>query len=313
MEVNWANGFTTKVAPYEVFRIEKHEEPQKLEEFFVDLPPELCELKVVGFLKDMGSSISLLPSVMNRLGNLLVAIELKQMLSPFFPEAAEINSHTVRPEERFSLERLEVLGDAFLKFAVARHFFLTHDSLHEGDLTARRSNVVNNSNLYKLALKRNLQVYIHDQAVDPCQFYAFGRPCPIVCNNETEESIQSCLTSVKEQGSSNEIQSNKNHHWLYIKTIADAVEALVRAFIVDSDFKAAIVFLTWLGIQRLEFPGDVVLDFLITSYLYSAYPKLKPGQLTDLRSLSVNNKAFACVAVDRSFDKFLLCDSSNLY
>ncbi|RYR30471.1 hypothetical protein Ahy_B01g055237 isoform K [Arachis hypogaea] len=65
-------------------------------------------------------------------------------------------------------------------------------------------------------------------------------------------------------------------------------------------------------ISRLEFLGDAVLDFLITSYLYSAYPKLKPGQLTDLRSLSVNNKAFACVAVDRSFDKFLLCDSSNL-
>ena len=55
-----------------------------------------------------------------------------------------------------------------------------------------------------------------------------------------------------------------------------------------------------------------MLDYLITSYLYSAYPKLKPGQLTDLRSLSVNNKAFACVAVDRSFDEFLLCDSSSL-
>lgn len=54
------------------------------------------------------------------------------------------------------------------------------------------------------------------------------------------------------------------------------------------------------------------MDYLITSYLYSAYPKLKPGQLTDLRSLSVNNKAFACVAVDRGFDKFLLCDSSSL-
>lgn len=54
------------------------------------------------------------------------------------------------------------------------------------------------------------------------------------------------------------------------------------------------------------------MDYLITSYLYSAYPKLKPGQLTDLRSLSVNNKAFACVAVDRRFDKFILCDSSGL-
>ncbi|MED6180828.1 endoribonuclease Dicer [Stylosanthes scabra] len=356
-------------------------EPHELEEFFVDLAPELCELKVVGFSKEMGSSISLLPSVMHRLGNLLVAVELKQMLCSFFPEAAEINSHTVlealtteKCQERFSLERLEVLGDAFLKFAVARHFFLTCDSLHEGDLTAKRSNVVNNSNLYKLALRRNLQVYIRDQAFDPSQFYAFGRPCPRVCNNETEESIHSCLNSVKEQGSSTQIQCSKNHHWLYRKTIADAVEALVGAFIVDSGFKAAIAFLTWLGIQvnfdasqlisvcqgsvgyiplsadvnipsledklgyhfvhkglllqafvhpsynkhgggchqRLEFLGDAVLDFLITSYLYSAYPKLKPGQLTDLRSLSVNNKAFACVAVDRSFDKFLLCDSSSL-
>jgi len=65
-------------------------------------------------------------------------------------------------------------------------------------------------------------------------------------------------------------------------------------------------------LQRLEFLGDAVLDYLITSYLYSAYPKLKPGQLTDLRSLSVNNKAFACVAVDHSFHEFLLCDSSAL-
>lgn len=64
--------------------------------------------------------------------------------------------------------------------------------------------------------------------------------------------------------------------------------------------------------QRLEFLGDAVLDYLIASYLFSAYPKLKPGQLTDLRSLSVNNKAFACVAVDRCFDKYLLCDSNGL-
>lgn len=62
----------------------------------------------------------------------------------------------------------------------------------------------------------------------------------------------------------------------------------------------------------MEFLGDAVLDYLITSYLYSVYPKLKPGQLTDLRSVSVNNKAFANVAVDRSFHKFLISDSSSL-
>ena len=64
--------------------------------------------------------------------------------------------------------------------------------------------------------------------------------------------------------------------------------------------------------QRLEFLGDAVLDYLITSYLYSVYPKLKPGHMTDLRSISVNNKAFATVAVARSFHKFLVSDSCTL-
>ncbi|KAK7388536.1 hypothetical protein VNO78_23354 [Psophocarpus tetragonolobus] len=356
-------------------------EPQELDEYLIYLPPELCELKIIGFSKDIGSSISLLPSIMHRLQNLLVAIDLKHMLSSSFPEAHEISGlrvlealTTEKCQERLSLERLEVLGDAFLKFAVARHFFLMHDSLHEGDLTNRRSNTVNNSNLFKLAIKRNLQVYICDQTFDPSQFYALGRPCPRVCSKETEESIHFSLNPVKEQGKATETRCNKNHHWLHRKTIADVVEALVGAFLVDSGFKAAIAFLKWIGIQvdfeasqvvdicrasagyfplssdvdipslegklghhffhkglllqafvhpsynklgggcyqRLEFLGDAVLDYLITSYLFSAYPKLKPGQLTDLRSLSVNNKAFACVAVDRSFDKFLLCDSNDL-
>lgn len=72
-------------------------EPHELEEHFVYFPPELCELKIVGFSKDIGSSISLLPSIMHRLGNLLVAIELRNQLSSSFPEAAEISAHRVRP------------------------------------------------------------------------------------------------------------------------------------------------------------------------------------------------------------------------
>lgn len=65
---------------------------------------------------------------------------------------------TERCCESFSLERLEVLGDAFLKFAVGRCLFLNHDTLDEGQLTRRRSNIVNNSNLLKLATSRKLQV-----------------------------------------------------------------------------------------------------------------------------------------------------------
>lgn len=72
-------------------------EPQELDEYLIYLPPELCELKIIGFSKDIGSSISLLPSIMHRLGNLLVAIELKQLLSFSFPEAAEVSAFRVSP------------------------------------------------------------------------------------------------------------------------------------------------------------------------------------------------------------------------
>ena len=62
----------------------------------------------------------------------------------------------------------------------------------------------------------------------------------------------------------------------------------------------------------MEFLGDAVLDYLIISYLFSVYPNLKPGHLTDLRSILANNKAIANVAVDRSFHKFIFFDSGGL-
>ncbi|KAL5547660.1 hypothetical protein UlMin_002891 [Ulmus minor] len=360
----------------------QEESGAKLDEYLSYLPPELCQLKILGFSKDIGSSISLLPSFMHRLESLLVAIELKSILSASFPEGSEVTTDRVlealtteKCQERFSLERLEILGDAFLKYVVGRHLFLLHGTLDEGQLTSKRSNAVSNSNLFKLACKNNLQVYIRDQPFEPSQFFALGRPCPTVCNKETEESIHSQpLNSEENQTKSNEVRCRKGHVWLHKKTVSDVVEALVGAFIVDSGFKAAIAFLRWIGVpvdfeaskvtdfciastkyiplatrvdiktledslgyefrhkglllqafvhpsynklgggcyQRLEFLGDAVLDYLITSYLYSAYPKLKPGQLTDLRSLSVNNQSFASVAVDRSFQDFLVCDSSIL-
>ena len=62
----------------------------------MDILPELCHMKILGFSKDIGSSISLLPSIMHRLENVLVAIELKNMLSASFPEGAEVTASRVR-------------------------------------------------------------------------------------------------------------------------------------------------------------------------------------------------------------------------
>lgn len=61
----------------------------------------------------------------------------------------------------------------------------------------------------------------------------------------------------------------------------------------------------------MEFLGDAVLDYLITSYLYTVFPELKPGQLTDLRSSLVNNSSFAQVAASGLY-KYIICENNNL-
>lgn len=64
--------------------------------------------------------------------------------------------------------------------------------------------------------------------------------------------------------------------------------------------------------QRLEFLGDAVLDYLITVYLYEKYPGLSPGLLTDLRSASVNNDCYAQCALRKGLHKHILHASQKL-
>ncbi|XP_034829181.1 endoribonuclease Dicer isoform X3 [Maniola hyperantus] len=62
--------------------------------------------------------------------------------------------------------------------------------------------------------------------------------------------------------------------------------------------------------ERLEFLGDAILDFLITSHIYENSPNMNPGDLTDLRSALVNNVTFASYVVKLGLHKFL-CTQMN--
>ncbi|XP_028180116.1 endoribonuclease Dicer homolog 2-like isoform X1 [Glycine soja] len=65
--------------------------------------------------------------------------------------------------------------------------------------------------------------------------------------------------------------------------------------------------------QRLEFLGDSVLDYLITWHLYNKYPGMTPGQLTDMRSASVNNDCYAWSAIKHGLHKHVLHASQELH
>ena len=64
--------------------------------------------------------------------------------------------------------------------------------------------------------------------------------------------------------------------------------------------------------QRLEYLGDAVLDFMISTHYFKAYPSLDPGRLTALRSASVNNDRLAAAAVNVELYKFILHFSAYL-
>lgn len=57
--------------------------------------------------------------------------------------------------------------------------------------------------------------------------------------------------------------------------------------------------------ERLEFLGDSILSFAISSYLYSKYPDFDEGDLTNLRSLMVNTKSLSEIARTLEMGKLL--------
>jgi hypothetical protein len=78
----------------------------------------------------------------------------------------------------YSYERLEMLGDAYLKCAVRRHLFFAHPEQHEGWLTATFDTTVSNDALYARALERGLQGFLLTKPFDLRNWHAAGRVPP---------------------------------------------------------------------------------------------------------------------------------------
>ncbi|KAJ0848787.1 putative ribonuclease III [Helianthus annuus] len=349
------------------------------------LPPEL--LVTIDARLDVVKSLYLLPSLMHRLEALMLASQLREEITGHMTNIHVSSSlileaiTTLRCNESFSMERLELLGDSVLKYTVSCDLYLRYPNKHEGQLSSARSSQVSNSALYNLGIVCRLQNYIRDVAFDPTRWTAPGqlpsRPC--ACDHGVE-TIEVPIDT-KYHTEDPKILTGKccdmGHRWLGSKTVSDCVEALVGAYFVDGGLTGALHCMKWLGIsceldssrvdeaikiaslhvytpkldvlqglesklgyefvvkgllleaithatdqnpdqrvgycyQRLEFLGDSVLDLLITWYLFNKHKDIDPGELTDLRSASVNNENFAYAAVRRNLHGYLQCRSVTL-
>eukprot|EP00227_Mantoniella_beaufortii_P020943 CAMPEP_0197600392 /NCGR_PEP_ID=MMETSP1326-20131121/33165_1 /TAXON_ID=1155430 /ORGANISM="Genus nov. species nov., Strain RCC2288" /LENGTH=362 /DNA_ID=CAMNT_0043167491 /DNA_START=237 /DNA_END=1322 /DNA_ORIENTATION=+ len=69
--------------------------------------------------------------------------------------------------EDASYERLETLGDSFLKYASSASLFMLHPGWHEGRLTIERSRLVSNANLQTAAEASGLLPYLRYRRFQP--------------------------------------------------------------------------------------------------------------------------------------------------
>ncbi|XP_078439590.1 dicer-like 3 [Wolffia australiana] len=251
------------------------------------MPPEL--LISVGVSESILKTFYLLPSLMYRLESLMLASQLKEEIR----SACNVSCFlileaitTLRCDESFSMERLELLGDSVLKYAVSCNLFLNHQQHQEGQLSVHRAKQVCNATLHRLGINQNLQVYIRDAPFDPQSWVAPGqiglrtRDCN--CNLENSEAQVKVFPDKDEGKFIIGRACDKGHRWLCSKTISDCVEALIGAYYVGGGLEASKDFMRWLSMD-IDFEPARLEEFIQGASLCSNCPQQEDLQLLETK------------------------------
>lgn len=156
--------------------------------------------------------------------------------------------------DEFDLERLEMIGDSFLKYVMSVKTFMKYDKFDEGKLTRLRSSLIQNVHLYQKAKKKHLPGSLI------CTSFSCSTtwlpPCYTV-----EEVVDKKILTKKSKLEQKEEESNPKYHFfrkqvISDKCIADSVEALIGAYLLSCGQKGALMFMSWLGLNPLPHVKD---------------------------------------------------------
>ncbi|TMW59618.1 hypothetical protein Poli38472_004687 [Pythium oligandrum] len=177
---------------------------------------------------------------------LLYELERKCQLSNLMLEIgmeidlALLDHATTRP----LYERLEILGDSFLKLESSCLTYQDQTKSQEGDLTDLRKEMIRNERLTQWALKANLHRYISYTTEIEQHPFRIWKPS---CVGETPDPLAAPF-----------------------KWIADVLEAVCGAYLVGQGEKGARHFLTWVGVL------DSSLEYARRFYP-DCYPTIRQG------------------------------------
>ncbi|CAG7831733.1 unnamed protein product [Allacma fusca] len=174
-----------------------------------------------------------------------------------------------------NLERLETIGDSFLKYAITSYLFCNFENIHEGKLSHLRSKQVSNVHLYRLGRKRGLGGVMvsakfepHDNWLPPCYHIPKVLDKALIHSKLPHNQFSMAQVKALKDLSPQEIETALKTNSVKIdsefipynlvtqqsipdKSIADCVEALIGAYLTSTGPYGALLFMSWLGMRVL--------------------------------------------------------------
>ncbi|CAH3040736.1 unnamed protein product [Porites lobata] len=171
---------------------------------------------------------------------------------------------TTHSGDAFNLERLEMLGDAFLKLAVSLHLYCTYHDKDEGKLTLRKVRQISNLALFRGAERTSLAGFQQSTQL------ARDVWCPTGCQQSTAESGVTAMEvdevrtkmevddadSAEHQGLGSG-RDKCNTQVIADKSVADSMEALIGAYLICCGYTGALRFMKFLGLKVLPEDDDI--------------------------------------------------------
>ncbi|KAL5341579.1 hypothetical protein BJX70DRAFT_405806 [Aspergillus crustosus] len=192
---------------------------------FICLEP----LRISAIPASVAASCLAFPAVITRLDSYLVtfeacrdldlAVKHELALEAFTKDSDNTEEHRLQQIHHQrgmgkNYERLEFLGDCFLKMATSISLFAQNPINDEFDFHVRRMCLICNKNLFGTAIKKEIYRYIRSQGFSRRTWYPEG------------------LSLLKGKDHSKKLQSSAKHH-LAEKTLADVCEALIGASLLS--------------------------------------------------------------------------------
>ncbi|GJQ77072.1 Dcr-2 [Trypoxylus dichotomus] len=254
------------------------------------------------------------------------------------PELAAIYKAlaTAKSNDIVNLERLETLGDSFLKYIFSLFVFLKYPKYNEGSTTALKARLVSNKNLYYLAQNKKLGSFLKYFHLNPREDWCppgFCLPTPLrtrsvdtaalltisipdseqmsgILSKDTIQMIQKRIeeNAASEESCNHSINYYLGDHQISDKFVSDAVESLLGVYLQACGIPGAIQLIKWLEI----IPGNINLIQLFKQPLPN--PVLNPhatqknidfllpsyGDLEKNLGYKFNNRAYLLQALTHS-------------